>query len=41
MDPPTIKPKFLPKGNALGLVAVGFSGGQVRERMDASSLSLS
>ena len=31
MDAPTnIQPKFLPKGNELGLVAVGFSGGQVR-----------
>lgn len=29
MDAPTIQPKFLPKRNELGLVAVGFSGGQV------------
>ena len=29
MDAPTIQPKFLAKGNELGLVAVGFSGGQV------------
>ena len=29
MDAPTIQPKFLPNGNELGLVAVGFSGGQV------------
>ena len=29
MDAPTITPKFLTKGNELGLVAVGFSGGQV------------
>jgi len=30
MDAPTIKPKFLPNAHDLGLVAVGFSGGQVR-----------
>ena len=30
MDAPTIQPKFLPGRNELGLVAVGFSGGQVR-----------
>lgn len=29
MDAPTIRPKFLKNGNDLGLVAVGFSGGQV------------
>jgi len=29
MDAPTIQPKFLPKLNQLGLIAVGFSGGQV------------
>lgn len=29
MDSPTIQPKFLPKPDELGLVAVGFSGGQV------------
>ena len=29
MDAPTIQPKFLEKRNELGLVAVGFSGGQV------------
>jgi hypothetical protein len=29
MDAPTFQPKFLPKQNELGLVAVGFSGGQV------------
>jgi len=29
MDPPTISPKFLPTQTELGLVAVGFSGGQV------------
>lgn len=30
MDHPTIQPKFLSKAEELGLVAVGFSGGQVR-----------
>lgn len=29
MDAPTLRPKFLPKPDELGLVAVGFSGGQV------------
>ena len=29
MDAPTIQPKFLSKHDELGLVAVGFSGGQV------------
>jgi hypothetical protein len=29
MDAPTIQPKFLKNRNDLGLVAVGFSGGQV------------
>ena len=29
MDAPTIQPKFLAKKNELGIVAVGFSGGQV------------
>lgn len=29
MDAPTIRPKFLKNGHELGLVAVGFSGGQV------------
>lgn len=27
---PTLRPKFLPNNNELGVVAVGFSGGQVR-----------
>ena len=31
MDAPTIQSKFLKKGNELGIVAVGFSGGQVSE----------
>jgi len=29
MDAPTIQPKFLSKHDELGLIAVGFSGGQV------------
>lgn len=29
MDAPTLQPKFLPSRNELGLVAVGFCGGQV------------
>ncbi len=29
MDAPTIQSKFLAKNNELGIVAVGFSGGQV------------
>ena len=29
MDPSTIHSKFLPTNDELGLVAVGFSGGQV------------
>ena len=32
MDAPTIQPKFLSKPNELGLVAVGFSGGQVSKK---------
>lgn len=32
MDAPTIQPKFLKNGTDLGIVAVGFSGGQVRMR---------
>lgn len=27
---PSVQPKFLPTRNELGVVAVGFSGGQVR-----------
>ena len=30
MDAPTLQPKFLKNGSDLGIVAVGFSGGQVR-----------
>lgn len=29
MDAPTLQPKFLKNGSDLGIVAVGFSGGQV------------
>ncbi len=29
MDRPTLRPKFLKNNNELGLIAVGFSGGQV------------
>ncbi len=32
-SPPTVQPKFLPTGNELGVVAVGFSGGQVSLRL--------
>jgi hypothetical protein len=31
MDAPTLQPKFLKNGTDLGIVAVGFSGGQVRD----------
>jgi hypothetical protein len=31
MDAPTLQPKFLKNGSDLGIVAVGFSGGQVRD----------
>ena len=31
MDAPTIQPKFLSNANEIGLVAVGFSGGQVSQ----------
>lgn len=37
MDAPTIRPKFLKNGHELGLVAVGFSGGQVRAKNTALS----
>lgn len=37
MDAPTLQPKFLAKGNELGIVAVGFSGGQV-SRLDEVSI---
>lgn len=32
MDAPTLQPKFLANGTDMGLVAVGFSGGQVSTR---------
>ena len=31
MDAPTLQPKFLKNGTDLGIVAVGFSGGQVSD----------
>jgi hypothetical protein len=41
MDAPTIQPKFLAKGNELGLVAVGFSGGQASKPQPISLLTIS
>ncbi len=38
MDAPTIQPKFLPKRDELGLVAVGFSGGQVRRALNVDEM---
>ncbi|KAK4556196.1 Arginase, catabolizes arginine to ornithine and urea [Recurvomyces mirabilis] len=40
MDAPTIQPKFLKAGNELGLVAVGFSGGQCKPGVDAAPMAL-
>ncbi|KAK4545059.1 hypothetical protein LTR36_003610 [Oleoguttula mirabilis] len=40
MDAPTIQPKFLSNGNELGLVAVGFSGGQCKPGVDAAPMAL-
>lgn len=40
MDAPTIQPKFLPQRNELGLVAVGFSGGQCKPGVDAAPMAL-
>ncbi|KAL9049297.1 MAG: hypothetical protein Q9162_007290 [Coniocarpon cinnabarinum] len=37
---PTLQPKFLPKRNHLGLVAVGFSGGQCKPGTDAAPMAL-
>ena len=37
---PTLQPKFLPKRDELGLVAVGFSGGQCKPGVDAAPLAL-
>lgn len=34
MDAPTLQPKFLKNGTDLGIVAVGFSGGQVRDDLN-------
>lgn len=40
MDVSTIQNKFLSRGNELGLVAVGFSGGQCRPGTDAAPMAL-
>ncbi|KAK3671781.1 Arginase, catabolizes arginine to ornithine and urea [Recurvomyces mirabilis] len=40
MDAPTIQPNFLKAGNELGLVAVGFSGGQCKPGVDAAPMAL-
>ncbi|KAI9658591.1 MAG: Arginase, catabolizes arginine to ornithine and urea [Bathelium mastoideum] len=40
MDAPTIQPKFLPNSNELGLIAVGFSGGQCKPGVDAAPMAL-
>ncbi|KAF2487068.1 arginase [Neohortaea acidophila] len=40
MDAPTIRPKFLKNGHELGLVAVGFSGGQCKPGVDAAPMAL-
>lgn len=37
---PTLQPKFLPKRNELGIVAVGFSGGQPKPGVDAAPMAL-
>ncbi|KAI9799167.1 MAG: Arginase, catabolizes arginine to ornithine and urea [Piccolia ochrophora] len=39
-SPPTIQPKFLPKREELGVVAVGFSGGQCKPGVDAAPSAL-
>ncbi|MBO1765127.1 arginase family protein, partial [Escherichia coli] len=39
-SPPTIQPKFLPNRNDLGIVAVGFSGGQPKAGVDAAPMAL-
>ncbi|KAI9871532.1 MAG: Arginase, catabolizes arginine to ornithine and urea [Pleopsidium flavum] len=39
-SPSTIQPKFLAKGNELGVVAVGFSGGQCKPGVDAAPTAL-
>lgn len=38
MDAPSLQPKFLPSRSELGLVAVGFNGGQVRRALRAKTL---
>jgi len=40
MDAPTLQPKFLPKPDELGLVAVAFSGGQCKPGTDAAPMAL-
>ncbi|KAF2152475.1 Ureohydrolase [Myriangium duriaei CBS 260.36] len=40
MDAPTIRSKFLPTNDELGLVAVGFSGGQCKPGVDAAPMAL-
>ena len=37
---PTLQPKFLPKRDELGLVAVGFSGGQCKPGTEAAPMAL-
>ncbi|KAF1984394.1 Ureohydrolase [Aulographum hederae CBS 113979] len=37
---PTLQPKFLPTSNELGVVAVGFSGGQCKPGVDAAPMAL-
>ncbi|USP80115.1 arginase [Curvularia clavata] len=39
-SPPTIQPKFLPNRHDLGIVAVGFSGGQPKAGVDAAPMAL-
>ncbi|KAL6721036.1 Arginase, catabolizes arginine to ornithine and urea [Lecanora helva] len=39
-SPPTITPKFLSKADELGVVAVGFSGGQCKPGVDAAPTAL-
>ncbi|KAL8875420.1 MAG: hypothetical protein Q9192_009047, partial [Flavoplaca navasiana] len=39
-SPSTIQPKFLSNGNELGVVAVGFSGGQCKPGVDAAPTAL-
>lgn len=40
MDAPSLQPKFLPTRTELGLVAVGFSGGQCKSGVDAAPMAL-